>query len=193
MPTDPKQAGDIAKVHGEILQLVNQRVALSTAAISAVCVVLAWVTPKALINENQSIHNYVFFVTTFLYILLGMIYWLSCNMKINLRILSSYLIAARKSNWEIDWRNYRSKFTIKMYTYSQTALFLILGIIISIYPLVLLCCYKLSLIYLVGWNIHYSFAVIYFIAMMILRHYSNDSVEDDFIKNWKVVIASRNR
>ncbi|MBA3030226.1 MAG: hypothetical protein FP814_02510 [Desulfobacterium sp.] len=133
------------KLHSEINQLVNQRFVLNGAAITLFGVITAWAIPKNQSLPDPNAAKLAFTASILLIILLFALYLVSHLARLTTRTLTTYLIVRGESQWECDWKNYRDKKSYIAYTKSQTLLFLVLGFLSTIAPLIFLSIFKITL------------------------------------------------
>lgn len=209
---------DIAKLHSEANQLLNQRLTITTTAITVVCLVLAWFIPSKtsfsnsgyigifmeLSKNNYGFHgNILYFGTTLLFVILVVLFWLSSNIKTNLMLITSYLIQNDKSNWE----KYREKFNDKYkpkgkkplvyfkyfwymfkYPHLRVSQFFIFFILWSFVTIYPFVIQNSS--FNSGCKLHCYFSGIGFIVLMLLRCGSNNKMEKIYKKKWEELIIS---
>lgn len=194
---------DVGKLHSEANQLLNQRLTITTTAISVVCLVLAWLLPGKnsftnggnigiMVNFSENYKNtysfnwLIYFGTTFLFVLLGVLFWLSSLIKRNLFFITSYLISEKISKWEQKRHDFPER--DKHFKISHPSIFLILGLIIFFYPLIYGLIIKqevLTIILDTGFVVHTIAGLIFFVVFIYFRNYSKNSVEDILIEQWK--------
>ncbi len=101
-------AEDLRKLHGEIIQLMNQRFLLTTISITLFAGLVAAVVLKTPEKSNVSagfplVHQAT---TAYLFILIFISYQASC-LRQHMREFNVYLRVRRASVWERDWVLYR--------------------------------------------------------------------------------------
>lgn len=206
---------DVSKLHSEANQLLNQRLTITTTAITVVCLVLAWFIPsKTSFTNNGNIgvylemgkNNYgshgniLYFGTALLFALLVVLFWLSSNIKTNLMFITSYLIVNEKSNWE----KYReifndenepkgktpwvyAKYLINPhFRVSQFVIFCFLWMIVLIYPSII---QQKIIPFGCCWHCFFGFCCI--ITLLILRRGSKNEKEKDYKIMWLKIINNR--
>ena len=98
------EKADVAKLHGEINQLVNQRFLLTAGAITAFALL-----SRGIILRHDDPSYYL--ANTAAYAGLGLVlivlYIQSRKLRTAIRIYSTYLRARNLSLWETDWKNFR--------------------------------------------------------------------------------------
>jgi len=134
MPLSNPTQEDERKIHSEINQIVNQRITITTLAVTIFGVVIAWVIPSKNELDKIDIIEFTFFATYLLVVILFFLFLLTHHLTYMLRLLTSYLIETKKSYWEIDWDLYRNKFKYWGYTKPIAVIFLLLGFISLLTP-----------------------------------------------------------
>ncbi len=125
---------DERKLHAEINQIVNQRFLLTTLALTLFGVLTAWMVPKESHDQaDTAIGVFPFAISIVLSTLLFSIYLWSHLLKNTMRVFTSYLAVSGKSNWEIDWREFRKE-RYSAHTVPQTIMFIILVGMSVIFP-----------------------------------------------------------
>lgn len=165
MPLKKPSPEDQRKIHSEINQIVNQRFLITTAAITVLGVVGAWLIPKTAPSSSSPLGGFIFFGSVLLLIILFALFLYSHFLRGMLRTLTSYLIVTKTSQWESAWSEYR-KTKYFGYTDAQTTVFIFLGLIASAYPFMLALIYSLSLEPYIGLLIHSiaGFAYLLFVS-----------------------------
>lgn len=181
MPLIEPTPEDIRKIHAEINQIVHQRFLVTTSAITILGVVLSWLHPKEMGHCATSLGGFIYFVSTLLLVLLFSLFLYSNHLRRMLRVLTSYLIVTEKSNWERDWQKYR-KNKYSSYSSAQTIIFNLLGIAVSIYPILIAVIFSLNYEPCVGFLSHIVVSVFYFVAIFLVNLYSNEDFE---LKRWR--------
>lgn len=129
---------DIQKLHGEVNQIVSQRLSLTVFAVSLLGVCIAWVIPPEKPKEPEELGLFVYAVSGLLSIVLLCLFLLSFSLTSMLRTLTTYLDVTCKSGWEKDWRKYRTKYRdYWAYTRPQSMVFVLLGCLSAAFPIVL--------------------------------------------------------
>jgi len=123
---------DIRKIHAEITQIVNQRLRLTTFAITLFGGILAWVIPKDA-PKHSPLGAVTIYATLLLTVVLFALYLFGHVLRSMLRTFTTYLVATKSSPWEQDWERYRSN-GYTGYTKAQTLIFLMLGILSTSSP-----------------------------------------------------------
>lgn len=133
---------DQRKLHAEINQLVNQRFTITVAAFTLTVGTFGTIGAlsksgepsgenPALFNDSQVFYFGSIAVLSLLLILFLWSHWL----KNIIGERSEYLKITGTSSWEADWAEYKNTSTHYMgYTKSQSFMFIILGVLASIYP-----------------------------------------------------------
>jgi hypothetical protein len=177
---------DIRKIHNEINQIVNQRYLITTAAITIYGLFTSILIPKEIPYPNSDLGGLVFFGTILLLILLLMLFIYSRILKKMLRIFTYYLLVTNSSNWEIDWKKYRSKGYFG-YSAAQTIIFLILGLLSAIYPFGLSLVFEQKLKPAIGLIGIIIFGILYFIILIGLGFCKCLNSEKKIEQKWKSI------
>jgi len=131
-PFEKPTPEDVKKIHDEINQIVNQRFLVTTLAITSFGVIGAWI-----VRENLG-GTLIFAVSLLLSSLICMLSFFNHSLKKTLRIFTTYLIASESTMWENHWMMYRgadpNKIT-RVYTKTQTKIFITLGFFSLILPI----------------------------------------------------------
>jgi hypothetical protein len=181
---------DKRKIHAEINQLVHQRFLLATAAVTVFGVVSAWSIPRDLPQMASPIGAFTCAVSILLTLVLFALFILSHLLANVLRTYASYLRVTGESQWEQDWKDFRSA-GYSAYTKAITALFLVLGIITSAFPFALGFIYTLAfepnaglwLTAVIG-----GLYVVFVTGMGFLRWFDKEAETD---QRWRGVLARR--
>jgi hypothetical protein len=89
MPLLPPSPEDQRKIHAEITQIVNQRLQLTTFAITLFGVIGAWLIPKSSPPKGSDLGDFTFAATDLLITLLFAIYVYSHVLKGMLRVFTT--------------------------------------------------------------------------------------------------------
>ncbi len=134
---------DVRKIHAEINQIVNQRLLITTIAITIFGVVIQLIIPKKAPTVGSEINPSIFIASILLIFVLLLLFIYSYWLKGVLRIYTTYLLVTGKSDWEHDWERYR-KGWYWAYTKTQTVFFWFLGLISCILPFIIAYVYSLN-------------------------------------------------
>jgi hypothetical protein len=144
---------DQRKLHAEVTQIMQQRFALTTTAVAAFGVMLAWALPRvdsaspAKDSPLKDLPLMVYGVSIALVLVLAVIYFLHSRLRHYARLLTVYLAKSDSSVWEKQWREFRNpKFNRKYvgYTVPQTWVFRVLGFLATLYPLLVAVATRLA-------------------------------------------------
>lgn len=178
---------DIRKLHTEVNQIINQRVTITTAAVTLLGVVLAWMIPKATPAPCSAVGGFVFFGSILLLLLLFVLFWFSYTLRSMLRIITNYFLVTEASNWELDWKTYRGEKVEVIYTTSQTVIFLLLGLISLLFPFVLAAVYNQELAPRLGLIFHIITGALYLIFVVGMGFFDWWSREKRAENIWKAI------
>jgi len=129
--TQGPDADDRQKLHSEVLQIVNQRLTITTLAVTIFVAMIAFQLTK---TDSPVITSFTWIASNLLVLVLFFLYLLTHHLSYMLRTFSTYLDVHDGSNWEKDWALYRAKFSYLGYTKPQTLVFLALGTISGMAP-----------------------------------------------------------
>jgi hypothetical protein len=185
MPLKKPKDDDIKKLHAEVNQLVNQRFLLSTLAVTIFGVITAWVMkePPAI---GAEVGWFRYLTSIVLLVVLTGLFYLMHRLRAMLRIISTYLVETKSSNWEIDWEKYREK-PYASYTKAQTWMFIVLGFLASIIPFVTAFAYQLSGTPYVGAICVGLAGVVYMVILFGIAHLNWFDPETDAKSRWQEI------
>jgi hypothetical protein len=139
----PNEA-DKEKLHFEVSQIVNQRLQVTTLAVTIWGVGVAWLLPKDAPAESMPLGMFSYLASALLCAVLFALFVLNHQLTQMLRIFTTYLIESGASSWEKDWVDYRGRFPYMGYTKPQAILFIVLGVLSTALPFVMLAAYKFT-------------------------------------------------
>jgi hypothetical protein len=126
---------DIRKIHAEVNQLVNQRLALVTLAITIFTAFLALLAPRDTTSVGNEYGLYRYCLSILLILFEFVLFILSYHLTSMLRIFTAYLDVSGISGWETDWNKYRKEYPGYWgYTRPQSIIFLVVGIVAGCLP-----------------------------------------------------------
>ena len=126
-PTD----SDVSKLNSEINQYINQRLIVTTTAITIFGVSIGWIVYGSSTPTRIEVKPITFLIPIILIILLFTMF-LYCQVILgNIRIISVYLRATKKSNWEIAYQHYEKMFPYFTQDNMFSIIFGVLGISIA--------------------------------------------------------------
>lgn len=167
MPLKSPSPEDLRKIHAEITQIVNQRFLITTFAITVFGIIGAWLIPKNTPAVGSDLGLFTFAGSILLTLLLFALYLFSHFLRGMLRIFTSYLLVTETSAWEYDWKRYRGVKYLG-YTKAQTIVFLVLGVLSTIFPIVIAGVYSLSLRPRTGLYADIAVGVVYFLLVLAM-------------------------
>lgn len=182
-PTDE----DLRKLHAEINQLVNQRFLVMMGGITAFGVLAGWLIPKdgQISSTTTEVGGFRYAGAILLMIVLGAFFAYSLQLRKTLRAFSSYLIATKKSNWELDWQDFRRQFSIEGYTRAQTVIFMLLGFLSALLPFGIALVFQLKRTPTEGMWLNIVVGVVYLVTLGILGFSDRRNTEKAFEAMWK--------
>jgi len=136
---------DRRKIHLEVNQLVNQRLLITSLAVTVFAAITAWLIPKSSPAPGSDLGAFVYIASILLVVALFALFFLMHIFTRMLRIFTTYLIVTDASGWEKDWVTYRSKFPYLGYTKPLAGMFILLGIAATLFPLLLRLAYPVTL------------------------------------------------
>jgi len=136
---------DIKKIHAEVNQIVNQRLVITTLAVTVFAAMIAWLIPKSPPSPGSDIGTFVYIASILLTTVLFALFLLTRLLSQMLRIFTTYLYVTDVSSWEKDWVAYRDRFSYLGYTRPQAIIFLLLGVVAAGFPFLLWAAYPVKL------------------------------------------------
>jgi hypothetical protein len=144
MPLIGPKNEDLNKIHSEVNQIVNQRLLLTTLAVTVFGVMIAWLIPRNPPPFGSQVGTFVYVGSILLTIIIFALFLLSHHLTYMLRLFTTYLVQTDSSNWEKDWASYRSNFRYLGYTKPQSMVFLLLGVLAAGFPFLLLAAFPIT-------------------------------------------------
>ncbi len=191
-------AEDIHKLHLEVTQIVNQRLLVTTFAVTVFGAIVAWSFQKtdALSGKAQP-----FVASAVLNLVLGALLWLHSRLMLTARTLTTYLEVTGASGWEKDWAAYRNpenKFKYEGYTKPQMLIFAVLGLLGVFFPWGLEVLYsdkQISLWGLLAPTLPKQSSLVVGLVYLMLWWYCNSKTnyEKETRKNWQELNAKLNQ
>lgn len=190
MPLQGPKDEDLRKLHSEVNQLVNQRLALTTLAVTVFTAAAAWAVPRVLSSnaENPVVNFLLSIVLLFFEFIL---FVLGHHLTSMLRIITVYLDLMEKSGWESDWAQYRTSYPEYWgYTKPQSLVFLFVGLLggslpgLSIFSVPISLCSIISHPTAIGllWFASITFYVVFVIGMGFFGWFAK---EDKIRARWR--------
>jgi predicted membrane channel-forming protein YqfA (hemolysin III family) len=136
---------DVRKIHAEVNQLVHQRFLLTNLAITVFGVMTAWLLPRTEPQAGSQIGAFVFAGSAILLTVLFLLFLFSLCLTRMLRVLTTYLEVTGGSNWEAAWKTFREDGLYLGYTKPQAIVFMVLGVLVVCFPVLLTQVYALEL------------------------------------------------
>lgn len=178
---------DIQKIHSEVNQLVNQRLSLTTLAVTIFGAIIAWSIPKSPLVPGADIGAFVYATTTLLILILFSLFLLTHHLTYMLRIFTTYLDESNASNWERDWAAFRAMHKYWGYTKPQALIFLVLGILSTAFPFVLAFVYSANLKPHLGIIVCLSVGVLYVTYVYGMGFRGWFAREKEMRRRWKMI------
>ena len=176
---------DKQKIHSEVNQIVNQRLLLTTLAVTIFGAMIAWLIPKTPPTQSIPVGGFVYIASVLLTVVLFALFLLSHHLTYMLRLFTTYLDETGSSNWENDWSSYRDKFTYLGYTKPQSLVFLLLGVLSAGFPFLLWAAYRFTLEPRAGAVVVAIIGILYVIFVSGMGLGGWFAKEDDMRLRWK--------
>ncbi len=182
---------DIPKIHAEVNQIVNQRLSLTTLAVTIFGALIAWIIPKNPPNAENDVGVFIYAAIILLLVVLFSLFLLAHHLTYMLRIYTTYLDENNASNWEKDWSAYRGRFTYMGYTKPQAYIFLVLGILSTAFPFLLAFSFSLRIEPIRGAIVCLILGALYiiFVYGMGVRRWFTP--EKEMRRRWKLLKGKR--
>lgn len=136
---------DIRKIHTEVNQLVHQRFLLTNLAITVFGIMTAWLLPRTEPQPGSPFGSFVFGGSAILLTVLFILFIFSLCFTRMLRVFTTYLEVTHTSNWEGAWKAFREDGLYLGYTKPQAIVFMLLGVLVFCFPILLAQVYTLQL------------------------------------------------
>jgi magnesium-transporting ATPase (P-type) len=107
------QIEDIKKIHSEINQISNQRFILNTFAVTVFGAIISIGVNKLISDQTQQSYDFSCLLSVLLNAALITIFNFNYHLSTMLCTYATYLVVKYNSEWELDWKKYR--------TYSENA------------------------------------------------------------------------
>lgn len=128
---------DVRKIHGEVNQILNHTFGLTTAAITAFGVILAWSIPKAPGGDQWAAASIAVMSAMLMHVVLLLLHGASKLLTRQLFTLTSYLVIKHLSIWEKDWMQLEQRSAPNpppTYSHFQALIFLTLWALATVWP-----------------------------------------------------------
>jgi len=179
---------DTQKLHAEVNQIVNQRLALTTLGIMVFGTAIAWLIPRDSEVAQNSIGAFRYIASILLTVVLFALFLLTHHLTRMLRILTTYLDVSKGSNWEKDWVAYRRAFRYFGYSKPQAIIFILLGIASTGFPFLLWATYGLNLDPRPGAILCIIPGILYVVFVWAMGMSIWFTKEDDYRRQWYSLI-----
>ena len=193
MPLDDE---DKRKLHAAINQIDNQRLWLTTLAITFFGTGIGWWLGKPTISASDGRLPYIFSI--FMMSVLFLIFLYSHFLKRMLRTFSTYLLVHEASSWEKDRQTFRRQFRagVEWHERAQTMIFLFLGIGTALLPWIAAYLNQTSINYQsssqpISWIVMQSFFATAYLLLVIGLGLTNFGDKEEEIRDqWEGIIKS---
>ncbi len=183
---------DKQKIHSEVNQIVNQRLLLTTLAVTIFGAMVAWLIPRIPLTQSVPVGGqsvpvgvYVYITSLLLTVVLFALFLLMHHLTCMLRLFTTYLDETDASNWEKDWSSYRDKFSYLGYTKSQSLVFLLLGSLSTGFPFLLWVVYPFTLEPKAGAVVNAIIGILYVVFVSGMGLCGWFAKENDMRCRWK--------
>lgn len=185
----PKNAEDRSKIHNEIAQIVRQRMANTTFAITLLGIFGIFNIQKQSFPPGTDIDPLLLGSSILLSCILFILYMYNYCLGGMLRIFTTYLKVTGESGWEQDWANYRKNRHLYFgYTKAQTIVFFALIFISTVWP-----CAIAKIIYSLKFGprslillfVNLILGAVFLAIISILGFSRLGNIEHDFEENWR--------
>jgi hypothetical protein len=140
----PKDPEDVRKLHLEVIQIVQQRFLIATLAVTVFGVLGSWIVKDVPVSSG-CVGGSIYASSALLSLLLLALFWLSHKLRCMLRILTTYLIVTKASNWEKDWEEFRKKPHVGYTKAYASSIFMVLVGFSAFFPFGISRIYSLTL------------------------------------------------
>jgi hypothetical protein len=185
----PSNIEDLRKIHAAVNQIDNQRVILSTLAITVFGTAAGWWIAKVFQSPVGPHLPYIFSMVL-MGVLLVIFLYSHFFLKRMLRTLTTYLIVKGGSDWERDMQQYRKMFRsdVEWHERAQSMVFLVLGVGGAVFPVALSKPFPAtSRTWLV---VQICFALIYVGVVVSVGFYNWLDHEQTAQENWTKLLVS---
>ena len=189
---------DLRKIHAEVNQLVNQRLALTTLAITIFTAVLALLVPRDTASVGTEYGLFRYSLSILLILFEFVLFVLAYHLTSMLRTFTAYLDVTGKSGWESDWRKYRKqrdkrgrKLKYWGYTKPQSIIFLLVGIIAGSLPALFWLFFKINLRPWVGAAICCAALLLYIVFVTGMGFWGWFAKEDEIKMRWTTILDEK--
>jgi hypothetical protein len=168
---------DVQKINDEINQMVNQRHLVTTLAITLVGAGGAWLIPKNIPSSGSNLDAFTFAGSILLLLLLSILYLYTFILRRMIGIFTTYLIVMNSSNWQYDWKNWQrnNKQHYLGNTTAITSVFLGLGILSILYPVIFAIVYSLKFASQIGFLANIVIGLVYLSSVVITGWWDNET------------------
>jgi hypothetical protein len=191
-PMRPTQE-DIRKLHSEVNQIVNQRLTVTTLSVTVFAVIIAWLIPRDSVGIATEVGLFRFAAVILLIVVLFSLFLLTHHLSAMLRLITTYLEITDASIWEKDWSTYRKQYRYIGYTIPQAMIFLLLGVLSTVFPLLLGLAYKIKLEPLGYAILCFGLGCLYIIGVIGMGFWRWGAKEDQFKEQWQKLLELKDR
>jgi hypothetical protein len=179
---------DIRKINAEVNQLVNQRLALVTLAITIFTAFLALLVPRDSSSVGNEFGLYRYSLLVLMILFEFVLFILSYHLTTMLRIFTAYLDVTGRSGWETDWKKYRNEYPGYWgYTKPQSIIFLVIGIVAGGLPILFFLIFQVPLGPWIGAAICGAELILYIILVTGMGFFGWFAREDKIKNRWLMI------
>ncbi len=191
MQTEEGEKLDATKLHGEVNQIVNQRLLITILAVTIFGVGAGWIVEKA--NATASDVGWITYgISLLLLLVLLALFCLHQALKVQLRVITAYLSATGQSQWEQRWEIYRKlrrRVAIRAYSGAQAMVFLLLGIAAGALPFLVQVAFDLKPNPREGFVSVIALGMVYTIVVLVLTFAEWPYGEKESKEQWAKILA----
>jgi len=126
---------DVIKLHQEVNQIMQERLAVTTSAVLAFAAIISWSLTRLPANGARPDTGFFYSIGIGLNFVLGALLFLNLSLKRYARVLTTYLRVTKASVWEEHWAAFHgAKASYMSYTFPQVCVFLFLVLISTSVP-----------------------------------------------------------
>lgn len=188
MPLRGPTPADVQKLHAEINQIGNQRLILTTLGLTLFGVLTAWVVPVS--PGDSKVGAFRFAVAIILSILLFVLFLWTHLLRLYLRVMTTYLVETKKSDWERDWLEFR-KASYWAQMKPQAMIFLVLNAGAIAFPFLLAQLYSLTIEPNIGATIAIAVGIVTELLMFLIGFCELFYSETKIADRWRAIAERR--
>jgi hypothetical protein len=173
-------------------QLVNQRLALTTLAITIFTAVLALLVPRDTASVGTEYGLFRYSLSILLILFEFVLFVLAYHLTSMLRTFTAYLDVTCKSGWESDWRKYRDRNPGYWgYTKPQSIIFLLVGIVAGSLPALFWLFFHIDLRPWIGAAICCAALLLYTVFVTGMGFWGWFAKENKIKERWTMILKEK--